>query len=190
LGGYPEDGLRLFQHDMRPYPLKDFDTIRQPLDFYGANIYHGQAVYTNINSEAQNFKDKLGPPLTTMGWRVIPETLYWGPRFLYERYKLPIVITENGMANCDWVHQNGKVHDPQRIDFLNRYLENLGRAIDNGIPVKGYFQWSLTDNFEWGHGYSQRFGLVYIDYTTQERILKDSAYWYKKLIALNGKIPD
>jgi len=182
--------LRLFQHDIQHYPQRDFETIKQPLDFYGANIYHGQPVRSGVKNRAEISKDNDGPSLTTMGWRVTPEALYWGPRFLYERYKLPIIITENGMANCDWIHQDGKVHDPQRIDFLNRYLKNLERAIDDGIPVKGYFQWSLTDNFEWDHGYSQRFGLVFIDYATKKRFFKDSAYWYKKVIASNGKIID
>ena len=121
-----------------------------------------------------------------MGWRVSPEAIYWGPKFLFERYKLPIVITENGMGNCDWVHMDGKVHDPQRIDFLHRYLAELERSIDGGTRVDGYFQWSLTDNFEWGHGYSQRFGLIFVDYPSGKRILKDSAYWYRDVIASNG----
>ena len=81
-----------------------------------------------------------------------PKSLYWGPKFLYERYKLPLYITENGLSNIDWVSTDGKVHDPQRIDFLGRYLGELKRAVNEGVPVKGYFQWSLLDNFEWGRG--------------------------------------
>jgi beta-glucosidase len=188
LGKYPEDGLSLFHNDLPYFKEKDMEIIQQPLDFYGANIYHGQAVRTGTNKNPEILKGNDGPALTTMGWRVAPEALYWGPRFLYERYKLPIIVTENGMANCDWLQQDGKVHDPQRIDFLRNYLKKLRQAIDDGTEVKGYFQWSLTDNFEWGHGYSQRFGLIYIDYTTGKRTLKDSAYWYKELIASNGKV--
>jgi beta-glucosidase len=121
-----------------------------------------------------------------MGWPVTPEALYWGPKFLYERYKLPIVMTENGMANMDWVHADGQVHDPQRIDYLRRYLLELRRASEDGVPIQGYFQWSILDNFEWGHGYRQRFGLIYVDFATGRRIPKDSARWYSEVIAANG----
>jgi beta-glucosidase len=186
-GKYPEDGLRLFKDEMPEFQVKDMDIIKQPLDFYGANIYHGQGVRTDNHGTIILDNGLEGPALTTMGWRVTPQALYWGPRFLYERYKLPIVITENGMANCDWINIDGKVHDPQRIDFLTRYLSELGNAISDGIKITGYFQWSITDNFEWGHGYSQRFGLVYIDYPTGKRIPKDSARWYQEVIKSNGK---
>nr|MBC8512606.1 family 1 glycosylhydrolase [Dehalococcoidia bacterium] len=128
----------------------------------------------------------IGYAMTPYGWAVTPEALYWGPRFFWERYKLPIIITESGMANVDWVSLDGRVHDPQRIDFLNRYLLKLQQASGDGVDICGYFQWSLLDNFEWAEGYKQRFGLVYVDYPTQKRILKDSAYWYKEVIASNG----
>jgi beta-glucosidase len=117
-----------------------------------------------------------------MGWPVTPEALYWGPKYFYERYQVPIVITESGMANDDQV-QNGKVHDRERIDFLYKYLSEYARAIEDGVPARGYFLWSLLDNFEWAEGYSKRFGIVYVDYEKQQRILKYSAYWYKRLIA-------
>jgi beta-glucosidase len=164
------------------------ETICQPLDFYGANIYQGQVVRATGDGGAERVKGADGPALTTMEWRVTPEALYWGPRFFFERYKLPIVITENGMANCDWVHSDGKVHDPQRIDFLSRYLREFKRAIDAGVSARGYFVWSIMDNFEWAQGYKQRFGLIYVDYDTGKRTLKDSAYWYKDVIASNGDI--
>jgi len=92
------------------------------------------------------------------------------------------------MANCDWVHRDGMVHDPQRIDYLARYLGELSRAIEEGVVVKGYFVWTLMDNFEWAFGYRQRFGIVHVDYATQKRTPKDSAYWYKDVIASNGSI--
>jgi len=122
-----------------------------------------------------------------MDWRITPRVLYWGPRFLYERYGLPIVITENGMANIDWIHYDGKVRDPQRIDYIRRHLRELERAINDGVAVNGYMVWSIMDNFEWAQGYKQRFGLIYVDYDTGERTLKDSAYWYKGVIASNGE---
>ncbi len=191
LGKYPEDGIKLFRGELPDFPGKDMETICQPLDFYGANIYRGDIVLTTDNSSVETVKGPDGPALTTMEWRITPEALYWGPRFLYERYKLPIVITENGMANCDWIHRDGKVHDPQRIDFISRYLRELKRAIEDSVAIKGYFVWTTIDNFEWAHGYKQRFGLIYCDFATGKRTLKDSAYWYKDVIASNGEnIPD
>jgi beta-glucosidase len=188
LGRYPEDGLRLLEGELPDIRNGDMETISQPLDFYGANIYHGQAGRAASGGGFDPVQGPDGPALTTMDWRVTPAALYWGPRFLYERYGLPVVITENGMANCDWVHRDAKVHDPQRIDFLTRYLLELKRAIDDGVPVKGYFLWSVMDNFEWAQGYKQRFGLIHVDYPSGKRTLKDSAYWYNDVIASNGDI--
>jgi beta-glucosidase len=161
-------------------------TICQPLDFYGVNIYHGSLVSAKDDGTTETRLSPEGPPLTTMAWEVTPEALYWGPLFLYDRYKLPIVITENGMANTDWVHVDGKVQDPQRIDFLTRYLWEYDRAITDGVQAEGYFLWSFMDNFEWAHGYKQRFGIVHVDYDTGKRTLKDSAYWYRDVIKSNG----
>ena len=122
-----------------------------------------------------------------MGWSVTPKVLYYAPKFLYERYQKPILVTENGMAGMDWVALDGRVHDYHRIDFLNRYLLELERAVEEGIPVIGYQTWSVMDNYEWCHGYDMRFGLIHIDYQTQKRTLKDSAYWYGEVIATNGQ---
>ena len=97
-----------------------------------------------------------------------------------------LLITENGFANNDFVMLDGKVYDPQRIDFLHRYLRQVARALEDGIPVLGYSYWSLFDNFEWAAGYDVRFGLIHVDYATQQRTLKDSALWYRDVIATNG----
>jgi beta-glucosidase len=187
LGNYPVDGLELFGRDMPEFPNTDMNIICQPLDFYGVNIYQGEFIQATPDGGAEVTTGTDIPALTTMGWPITPQALYWGPRFLYERYNLPIVITENGIANMDWVHRDGKVHDPQRIDYLGRHLSELRRAIDDNVAVKGYFVWSIMDNFEWAHGYKQRFGLIYVDYSTGQRIMKDSAYWYKEVIATNGE---
>lgn len=109
-------------------------------------------------------------------------------KFAWERYHLPVLFTENGFSNIDFVMIDGKVHDPQRIDYIHRYLLSLRRAMEEGIPVEGYLYWSIMDNFEWLKGYDLRFGLVYIDYPTQKRILKDSAFYYRDVIASNGEI--
>jgi beta-glucosidase len=187
-GVYPEDGVALFGGDMPEIRDGDMETICQPLDFYALNIYQGREVRATADGGYEFAPDPDGRALTMMNWRVAPRSLYWGPRFLYERYGLPVVVTENGMANCDWVHLDGKVHDPQRIDFLKRYLREYSRAIDDGVEALGYFVWSILDNFEWGHGYSKRFGIIYVDYPTSKRVLKDSAYWYKSVIASNGAV--
>lgn len=113
--------------------------------------------------------------------------MYWSPKFLYERYKTPLLITENGMAGMDWVSLDGKVHDMQRVDFLHRYLLELKKVVDEGVPVIGYQCWSLMDNLEWNRGYDMRFGLIYVDYRTMKRTIKDSACWYGKVIDSNGE---
>ena len=130
----------------------------------------------------------IGSGRTTMDWNVTPECLYWGPKFLYERYGLPIVVTENGLANCDWVHVNGEVEDPARIDYVRRHLLRLRQAANEGVDVAGYFYWSIMDNFEWDRGYQQRFGLLHVDFETQKRTPKSSAYWYRDVIDSQGDI--
>jgi len=186
LGRYPEDGLSLFGEQMPPVAAGDLDTICQPLDFYGVNVYHGETVRATGDDGCETVPLPDGHPMTAMEWPVTPRALYWGPKFLHERYGLPIAVTENGMANCDWVQCDGRVHDPQRIDFLCRYLREYGRAIGDGVPAIGYFTWSIMDNFEWSFGYKRRFGLIYVDYASGKRILKDSARWYGEVIASNG----
>jgi beta-glucosidase len=185
-GRYPEDGLELFGSEAPQIQNKDMKTICQPLDFLGVNIYFGQRTRASKDGQPEAVPFPVGHAMTAFRFPVSPEALYWGPRFLWERYQLPIIITENGMSNVDWASLDGKVHDPQRIDFLHRYLLELQRACKHGVEVHGYFQWSILDNFEWTEGYKERYGLVYVDYPTQKRILKDSAYWYKEVIATNG----
>ena len=128
-----------------------------------------------------------GVPRTNMGWPVTKDALYWGVKFIHERYGMPVMITENGMANCDFMMDDGCVHDPQRIQYMKWYLEGLKRAADEGCPVLGYMAWSIFDNFEWALGFDKRFGLVYVDYLTQKRTPKDSALWYSKVIRSNGE---
>jgi len=166
---------------------KDMVHIHQPLDFVGINCYEP----FNHAAWGGDGPANVGSAKTSMGWTVDGRTLYWTPKFIYERYGLPIMITENGMADNDFECLDGGVHDPQRIDFMNRYLSQLKRADKEGIPIIGYQHWSVMDNFEWAEGYEPRFGLVYVDYTSGKRILKDSALEYKKIIKCNGEcIPE
>ena len=184
LGRYPEDGLKLFEADMPAVQGGDLATIQQPLDYFGANIYSGNYIRATPGGGFEAGMDRAAP-VTTMGWPITPEALYWGPRFFHERYRLPIVITENGMASDDRV-EHGRVHDQQRIEFLQDYLSQYGRAIAEGVPALGYFLWSIMDNFEWAEGYAKRFGLIHVDYATRQRTLKASAHWYRQMIAANG----
>jgi len=186
LGRYPEEGLKAYAKWLPKFADGDFEIIRQPLDFYGLNIYSGTLVKADADGKPVVVTQPPGHSHTHFNWKLTPEALYWGPKFFAEQYNLPIVITENGMSNCDWVSLDGKVHDPQRIDFLNRYLLALQRAISEGVDVRGYFQWSILDNFEWAEGYKHRFGLIHVDYETLKRTIKDSAYWYREVIHTNG----
>ena len=186
LGVYPEDGLELYGKYLPRGFEKDLSTICQPIDWYGQNIYNGSMVRAGENGpEKVDFPQ--GYAKTGMNWPVTPDCLYWGPKFLYERYQTPILIAENGMSNLDTVSLDGKVHDPSRIDYLHRYLLALSRAAEEGVSVAGYFHWSFMDNFEWAMGYNDRFGQVYVDFATQKRIPKDSAYWYKQVMETNGE---
>lgn len=185
LGCYPEDGLRRYEKYLPVITEEDMRLIAEPIDVYGQNIYNGRAFRMGPEGKPEEVSRACGFPRTAAGWPVTPECLYWGPKFLYERYHKPIYITENGMSCHDMMSPDGRVHDPNRIDFLASYLRELGRAADE-IDLRGYFQWSLLDNFEWEKGYSERFGIVYVDYETQKRTLKDSAYWYRHVIETNG----
>ena len=185
LGKYPEEGLVKYESYLPEITEEDMRLISQPIDVYGQNIYNGYCVRMGEDGRPETVSRYEGFPKTAIDWPVTPECLYWGPKFLYERYQKPIYITENGLSCHDVISLDGKVHDPNRIDFLARYLHELKKAAGE-IDLRGYFQWSLMDNFEWAKGYSERFGLVYVDYPTQKRILKDSAYWYQKIIKENG----
>ena len=185
LGKYPEEGMKKYEKYLPVITDEDMKLISQPIDFYGQNIYNGRCIRMGTDGRPEEVRRPAGFPKTATNWPVTPEALYWGPKFLYERYRKPIYITENGMACHDTVSQDGKVHDPNRIDFLARYLKNLKRVAEE-IDIRGYFQWSLMDNFECDKGYAERFGIIYVDFETQERIWKDSAYWYRDLIRRNG----
>jgi beta-glucosidase len=190
LGRYPEEGLKHFAPDVPDFNPADLREIHQPLDFLGLNIYEGQPVRAGDDGVAIPVERAVGHPTTAFRWPVEPQSLHWGPRFMHERYNIPIYITENGLSNIDWVSLDGKVHDPQRIDFTRRYLLALRDAIDAGVDIRGYFHWSFMDNFEWAAGYKERFGLVHVDFTTQARVPKDSAYWYRRVMHTNGAALD
>lgn len=191
LGSYPEQGLEFYGADAPVPKAGDMEIIHQEIEYFGVNIYQGTQVRAAAarGAEAPEWEEVPypdGDSRTAFNWPVTPEALYWGPRFFYERYKKPLLITENGLSCRDWVSLDGGVHDPNRIDFTKRYLRAFHRAIGDGVDGRGYFHWSILDNFEWAAGYRERFGLVHVDYQTQVRTPKDSYYWYRRVIESNG----
>lgn len=186
LGKYPADGLELYAAELPEIRANDLEIISQPVDFCGVNIYQGYPARALADGGVELVRHPVGHPITAFEWPVTPAAAYWGPRFFYERYQKPIVITENGMSGRDWIALDGSVKDPDRIDFTARHLLELLRATRSGIPVQAYFHWSFIDNFEWAHGYKHRFGMIYCDYPTQRRVIKDSGHWYSRVIASNG----
>lgn len=163
---------------------KDMTGIAQPLDFVGLNIY---TPYNYSEWGGDGKPVAAGLPRNSIGWVIDERVMYWTIRFVYERYRLPIMITENGLAENDMVFLDGKVHDPKRTDFMKRYIGSMKKAVLEGYPVLGYQHWSVMDNFEWAEGFDPRFGLIYVDYATGKRIIKDSAWDYKEIIETNGE---
>lgn len=188
-GRYPAEGVKAYGAAMPEVTAADMKLISQKIDFLSYNCYSGWRIRAGAKGRPERMPGGwgIGNPRGTLPWlNVAGDALYWAARFQTERYGLPLVFSENGFCNTDFVHLDGKVHDPQRIDFLARYLGGLRRAVDEGIPVNGYFYWSILDNFEWAEGYKDRFGLVHVDYQTQKRIPKDSYAWYRDVIQTNG----
>lgn len=185
LGRYPDWAADKFGGLLYTMTDAEWALVSQPLDFYAYNCYQGTVDLVPDPSRYDEYAYQ-GSPQTATAWNITPKVLYYASKFWYERYHLPILITENGYSGLDHVMLDGKVHDPQRIDFLHRYLREVAHAIEDGIPVIGYSVWSLFDNFEWAAGYSCRYGLIYVDYPTLKRTVKDSGWWYRDVIAGNG----
>lgn len=164
---------------------EDMAVIHQPLDIFCVNVYGSMNFYDSPGRE--NPLSYPGIPKSHIGMPIRPKSLYYMAKFAHKRYGLPVLFTENGFSNIDFPMLDGKVHDPQRVDYIHSYLLELKKAIDEGIPVEGYLYWSILDNFEWFKGYDLRFGLIYVDYRTQQRIPKDSFAYYKTVIASNGE---
>jgi beta-glucosidase len=168
----------------------DLETICQPLDVLGFNVYSGvyvRAAETAAGYEVLPFPQ--GYPRLHMPWlHLVPESLYWGVRHVSEtlqRPELPMVISENGCAAQDQINDQGEVLDLDRIHYLRQYLKAAHRAVSEGYPLQGYFLWSLLDNFEWAYGYDRRFGIIYIDYRAQTRLPKASFHWYQQCVQNN-----
>ncbi|HVU79129.1 MAG TPA: GH1 family beta-glucosidase [Gaiellaceae bacterium] len=183
LGSYPEDVLERFDGSLPAIREGDLDTISARLDFVGMNNYSRRRVRAGRGGAPVDVRSPTGD-LTDTGWEVYPRALYEVLTRLRFEYGAPsLYVTENGAAFADTRTHDGRVHDVERIAYLQGYLGAVSDAIAAGVPVRGYFVWSLLDNFEWALGYAKRFGLVYVDYPTQERVPKDSFRWYQGVIA-------
>lgn len=160
----------------------DMALISQKLEFIGINFYS-----RNLISARGNIDPVPRSEYTEMGWEIHAPALRNLLNRMNNDYHLPpVYITENGAAFNDEVGDNGKVHDPRRLDYLKQHLIQTQLAMQDGVDVRGYFVWSLLDNFEWGHGYTKRFGIIRVDYETQQRIIKDSGEWYADVIRKNS----
>ncbi len=193
--GYPADMVEAFtQTGMMPNGLDfvqpgDMAAIAAPTDFLGVNYYtrevmRAQSEQMPVPTPA---REAATLPRTEMDWEVYPNGLYSLLCRLYFDYGIrKLYVTENGCSYSDGPGEDGRVHDARRTDYLRQHFLAAHRAMLAGVPLAGYFVWSFMDNFEWAKGYQQRFGIVWVDYSTQQRILKDSALWYRDVIAANG----
>ena len=189
-GQYTEGYLVFAGKDAPKFTGDELKIISSPIDFVGLNIYSPQ-VYTIASERAPGFKTLPFPasfPHMSSEWlRIAPETAYWAPRLAAKIWNIDtIYISENGASSEDKIAADGNVYDLDRIMYLRSYLTELRRAISEGAPVRGYFLWSLMDNFEWIFGFEKRFGLYHVDFDTQRRIPKLSASFYRNVIAKNA----
>jgi len=181
-GRYPTDVLQHLGEDAPQVEEGDMRVVCTPLDFLGVNYYTRSVVGSGPATP------RPGSELTDMGWEVCPQGLTELLLRLQRDYPLPpLYITENGAAYPDRVAASQRVHDPLRIDYLRRHIAALREAIAAGVDVRGYFVWSLLDNFEWTSGYTKRFGIVHVDRETLQRTPKDSAFWYRDFIAAQSR---
>jgi beta-glucosidase len=181
-GHYPTTLWEMVGENMPKILDGDMALIAQRLDYLGINFYS-----RNLITAAGNISPVPGSEYTEMGWEVCAPALRRLLNRINHDYNLPpIYITENGSAFPDVVGPDGHVHDERRLDYLRQHFIQTRLAMQDGVDVRGYFVWSLLDNFEWGHGYTKRFGIIRVDYDTQERTMKDSARWYAEVIRTNA----
>jgi len=183
-GSYPEDMAEAWAEIMPEVHEGDLESISAPIDFLGVNNYTSPLVAADDSGGRSRIVRRNNIDRTDMGWEVVPDGLQDLLLRLHREYEpAAIYITENGAAYADVRGHDGSVRDPERQSYLEKYLAGAARATSQGVPLRGYFAWSLLDNFEWAWGYWKRFGLIYIDYATLERVPKGSFYWYRDFIA-------
>ncbi|MBK1880439.1 GH1 family beta-glucosidase [Pelagicoccus mobilis] len=187
-GAYPDSYLEAEGEDAPTVEAGDFDIISAPTDFLGMNIYTGD--YVTHSDEPKGYEiikfHETYPSMSEPWIRIVPDSLYWAPRFSAEHWgDRPMYIAESGCSARDFIDEKGRVMDIERVLYLRQYLKGLHRATSEGYPVKGYYLWSMMDNFEWCDGYDTRFGMVYVDFDTLERTPKLSAKFYSETISQN-----
>ena len=184
-GSYPADMVEHYERRFGSLELGDLDVISRPVDFLGVNYYSPQRVRLDPARQPLEIgRVNPVPPTTAMGWEIDADGLHeLLVRVRRDYGDIPIYITENGAAFEDGPVLNGTLEDPRRVEYLRSHLESLARAVADGVDVQRYFAWSMLDNFEWEHGYAKRFGLVYVDFSTQRRVTKRSGLWYRDFIA-------
>ncbi len=184
-GKYPEKlaGRLSEKKNLPEFHSDDMKIINTPVDYIGMNTYTASCVKNNPGIQPLELSFlSTGKPVTDTGWEIYPEGLYDLLKYIDETYKgIKIIITENGAAFRDKVNQNNEVEDSERIKYLNEHIAQVHRALGEGVNLAGYYVWSFLDNFEWKMGYDKRFGLVYVDYETQERIIKNSGHWFANI---------
>lgn len=184
-GTYPTEGLQAIGIEPPAVQSEDLSIISQPMDFLGVNYYSPHRAAGSAGKVAR--EERPGAEYTAMGWEVYPPGLHDLLTWLHQTYAIPLLyVTENGAAYEDTLREDGTVEDEARQRYLEGHLCAAHAAIQEGVPLRGYFVWSLMDNFEWAYGFSRRFGITYVDYATQERHIKQSGYWYREVIARNG----
>lgn len=187
--GYPADVLNTYDGAFDAVLPGDMATIAEPIDFLGINYYTRILLSAGSSGDDEGSGPVVYPEseITEMGWEVYPPGLFDVLMRAYNHYGFQrLFVCENGAAYADVVADDGRVHDEKRVAYYRQHLQEAHRALTAGVPLEGYFAWSLMDNFEWAYGYTKRFGLIYVDYETQQRILKDSAYYYRDTIAANA----
>lgn len=182
LKDYPKEYYSIYKNILPDIKKGDLEIISTPIDFCYQNIYTGNLYDLSKNHHLINKKWSKSTLEGTLSWlKFAPESLYYGPKFLFERYKKPVIISENGFCEDDRII-NGQIVDTSRKLYISSYISSLEKAREEGIDIRGYFYWSLLDNFEWAYGYQKRFGLLYVDFSSQKRIKKDSFKLYKEII--------
>jgi len=191
-GKYTDWYLKSEAENAPKFTPEDLKIISSPLDFVGINVYSGQFVRADESAAAGYgyIPQPASFPHAPSPWLLInPDSLYWGPRHVAKLWGAKeIYITENGCSAADVPAADGRVYDTDRVAYLRSYLTQLRRATADNVPVRGYFLWSLMDNFEWADGYTNRFGIHYVDYATQKRTPKLSADFYREVIARNAVV--
>jgi beta-glucosidase len=191
-GAYPADLLERYDKGEIPIQPGDPQIIAAPIDLLGVNYYNRTVMRADPHGDQRDGRSVRleGVARTAMDWEVYPDGLYEILMRVHREYgPIDLYVTESGAAYDDTVSADGAVHDRGRLAYLQAHFDQAARAVASGAPLRGYFVWSLLDNFEWAEGYAKRFGIIYVDFATQQRIVKDSGRWYAELLGARALVP-